>query len=510
MDNSRYAAISRDTVLLTVLSLILQALGILFNMRISEESGNAAVGIMSLIFSFFSCIMVLANGNVFVSTSRFVSEEKEGKGNIRRVMRYSITFSLCVSIFFAVISFALSDKLSENVFKSTDFSLTIKILSLALTPAAVGSCIKGYFHGLRKIRIPMNGDIAEFVSKWLCMGFLLLFFKRINFYTVTVISVFFGEFLSAVYYIVKYIKSRRDDTFTEGPPVIQNAGAYMKKNFPIILGGYVSMIMSGANELIVPAMLLKCGDSADAALGQYGMFEAMIIPAVFFPSAVMGSMSNIMLPESAAAMKAGGERPRILVRNAFTKAFSYSFFIAGIFFSFGKSIGTLICPSDTLVGESLCILAPVIPFIYLEIILEGMLKGMGQQNFCTVNSLCEYVVRIGCVIVFVPVCGFWGVIVSYYASNCLSNISRIIKVLKTAGARFYFSDYIGKPVIISVLCAAAGVFTGKILPAENGLLPLSAKLLSCALVYFILTSADKKWSLQGILNKAHKYRDSTS
>ncbi|MDE5860231.1 MAG: hypothetical protein K2H23_07625, partial [Oscillospiraceae bacterium] len=80
-------SIAKDTARLTVVSLILQALGLLLNVLLSNKLGTASVGVMTLITSLFGFIMVLANGNIFISTSRFVSEELgAGNGNVRRVM----------------------------------------------------------------------------------------------------------------------------------------------------------------------------------------------------------------------------------------------------------------------------------------------------------------------------------------------------------------------------------------------------------------------------------------
>lgn len=79
--------IAKDTARLTAVSLILQGLGLWLNIFISNKLGTASVGVMTLITSLFSFIMVLANGNIFISTSRFVWEEQgAGQRNLRRVM----------------------------------------------------------------------------------------------------------------------------------------------------------------------------------------------------------------------------------------------------------------------------------------------------------------------------------------------------------------------------------------------------------------------------------------
>ena len=68
---------------------------------------------------------------------------------------------------------------------------------------------------------------------------------------------------------------------------------------------------------------------------------------------------------------------------------------------------------DTLSGNAIVVLAPVIPFIYLEIILEGILKGSENTVF-NINYLVEYIIRISVLLICVPLIGFYGIIISYF------------------------------------------------------------------------------------------------
>ena len=105
------------------------------------------------------------------------------------------------------------------------------------------------------------------------------------------------------------------------------------------------------------------------------------------------------------------------------------------------------------------ILAPVVPFIYLEIVLEALIKGMGRQNFSSLNYLAEYVIRICVVLVCIPLFGFYGIVASYYTSNVFGNCNRLRMAVKTANLRFRFGKLIGKPVF-----AAGFSFTAASLP----------------------------------------------
>lgn len=495
--------IARDAVKMTLLSLAMQTAAMVFNAILSDKAGTSAVGLMSLIFSLFSFIMVLANGNILTSTSRFVSEARgAGHKNFSKVMRYSLTFSFCLSLTFGICSFFAAELIGTKLLHSNELSLAVRFIALSLPFASAGSCIKGYFHGIRSVDVPMRGDLMEFAAKWASLFSGLLFFGGTKlFYAVTAASILFGEFVSFVYYLLKYSEEYR--SFRGLPPcaaplATDTFGGYLKGSLPILLSGYVQMLMSTANELLVPAALLKYSRSAEEALSCYGCFEALIMPAVFFPSAVLTSLSGIIIPEAALANRCSDSKIRqkrlaSLTDGAFRKAFSYAFFISAQFLFGGGLAGRVLCPSDELVSRSLVILAPVIPFIYLEIVLEGLLKGMGRQNFSTVNSLFEYVVRIGCVMIFVGRIGFGGVLISYYASNVLSNIARIIVVCRESGLRFDIKCYVLCPLLKGLACCGFGAAAVRITRAQfSGELVSLILYITASAAAFALISAGRK------------------
>ena len=489
--------IAKDTAKLTIVSFLLQGLDLLMNILISNKLGTASVGIMTLIFSLFSFIMVLANGNIFISTSRFVSEEiGAGNGNVRRIMRLSLGFSLILSMTFAIISIGLARIISEKAGGAPELAVSVRIIALSLTPAALGSCIRGYFNGVRNVKVPCIGDIIEFAAKWtsLMAGTLFLLDKGLSVYIMIASSILIGEIVSGMYYAVKYsAEYKRFTALPENCPRITKIPAYLKLSLPIVASGYVQMIMSTANEALVPIMLLKHDPSAEQAMSEYGMFEAMIIPTVFFPAVILTSLSNIIIPEIARANSAANTlRVKSLIGKVFDRSFMYSFFISGMLLTAGKNIGEILCPADSLVGETLVKMFPVVPFIYLEIVLEGIIKGLGRQNFSTVNSLCEYIIRIVCVVIFVDLYGFTGVLISYYASNIYSNIVRIAFVCRISDVPFDICGYIVKPFILCFFCCQLASAAARFISFSSVFFETVIYLCAAAIIFIIMYELDKK------------------
>jgi len=166
-------------------------------------------------------------------------------------------------------------------------------------------------------------------------------------------------------------------------------------------------------------------------------------------------MSGIIVSESARASAAGDKvRIKSLAERLTEWTLMFSIFAAAVLMRFGSSIGELLGGGET-AGKMITVIAPVVPFIYMEIILEAMIKGMGLQAFSSLNYLAEYTVRIAIVLIFVPRIGFYGIAASYYTSNVIGNCSRFAKLLKTTGMRFRPLKMIAIPVIYAYLTMCA-------------------------------------------------------
>ena len=221
--------------------------------------------------------------------------------------------------------------------------------------------------------------------------------------------------------------------------------------FPIMGGGVLTAVLSSTNDALIPFCLRQYGDSAGQALGSFGVFEARVIPTLFFPSVVLCSVSGIIVSESARASAAGNsQRIKSLASRIIEYTLIYAIFAAAVLMRFGSDIGEILGGGEE-AGRLITVIAPVVPFIYMEIVLEAMIKGMGLQSFSSLNYLAEYALRITIVLIFVPVFGLYGVVASYYTSNVIGNCSRFIRILRVSDLRFRPVRTVVMPVVYVIL-----------------------------------------------------------
>ncbi|MGN0613949.1 MAG: oligosaccharide flippase family protein [Porcipelethomonas sp.] len=476
--------ILKDTFFLTAVEFILQGISLLLNVFFTRKLGSDIMGITALIGSFFNFVTIISSGNVYLSASRFISEEiGKRNGSPDTVFRYGIISSVSLSIFSGILIFTFSGAISGDVLKSPQIEPVIKILAMILPISSVNACIKGYFTAVRNVSAAAAGGVIEFLVKSGLLAFFAEFMMqngKIDVLTAFAVSVACGQLFSCIFMAVMYARRKK----TSGGRCSMKFRSFVFSSVPIFLNSIVTSVLSSTNDALVPVTLKQYGDSTSQAFSQFGIFEAIVIPALFFPSSILCSLSSILVPELARERCAeNDEKNACLIKKVLKQTFSFSIFTAMIFLCFGKEIG-YIMSGDYFAGKVIAVLAPAVPFIYLEIILEGVLKGMGKHSFSSLNYLVEYTIRISVVLIFVPVFGFYGIVASYLASNIICNISRLVMIMKITKLRFSFSENILIPVL-SATAAAQLSFIIERLIFESSNINIIFRSVVCALISLV-------------------------
>lgn len=444
--------IVRDTFFLTAVDFAMQGLALMLNVFITRKLGSAAIGMISLMGTFLTFTGVISSGNVYLCSSRLISEEigKSG-GNPNRIFKYSLMYSLPLCIAVSGGIFAFSGTIAENVLKTPELSLPVKIMTFILPVNTVSGCLRGYFSAYRNVIsgavssgiefLVKSGMFAMFAEFYVCRG-------KVSVFMAFALSMAAGQLAGLGYLVICHMKHRKKYETKAS----LGFRCFVITSFPIMLNSLVTSVLSSVNDALVPLTLKQYGNSTEEALSRFGIFEAIIIPALFFPSGILCSLSAILIPELSREKGANNrQKTAYLTNRVLRQTFSFSIFASAIFLCFGNEIG-IIMSGDEFAGRILRILAPAVPFIYLEIILEGILKGMGRHSFSSLNYLVEYTIRISVLLICVPLFGFYGIVMSYLASNIICNTSRILKIISITKIKFSFSDNIIIP-LISAICS---------------------------------------------------------
>ena len=411
---------------MTLVDFVLQGVSLLVNILLTKALGEEVLGIVSLVMSFYGTFIVLSNGNAFLCANRFISEERgKANGNPNTIMVYSLAWGSILATVSTILITIFSDRLCLHLFNDTEYSKGVKILASTLVLTAMISTIRGYFYAHRKVTVPLVAGGIEFAIKNAVIIVSIYYFKM-NIIVLIALSVLISQVVTLVYLGVSLtLTIRKNSNVTNS-----SFKDYVKASIPIALNSGIPLILSSCNDALLPITLKECGTSSEQSLALYGMFEAIVIPILFFPSTILCSLSCIMVTEVARSHTANDwGRVNRISRKVIRLTLGFSLIVVVALLIFGDDIALLI-GSTVFSGKIVKILSPVVPLIYLEITLESILKGLGKHGFSSVNYIAEYLVRISTLLICVPLFHFYGIVVSYYVSNVVGNTSRILYVAK--------------------------------------------------------------------------------
>jgi len=125
---------------------------------------------------------------------------------------------------------------------------------------------------------------------------------------------------------------------------------------------------------------------------------------------------------------------------------------AALFIFFSHELGMAIYNQP--IGLMLKLLGIMCPFIYMQIVISGVLNGLGCQMFIFRNSLLSSGISIGFIYVFVPQFGLTGYIFGWLVSLLVIIALGLYKVRQYMPLEMEFSKWLVKPLIAAM---AAGL-----------------------------------------------------
>ncbi len=428
----------KNAAILTVSSLLLRFIGIIFKVWLASEIGSEGIGLYQLVFSVYMLAATFATSGISTAVTRLIADELAlgVERGVKKIFRRCVEITLFIAVLSTLILVFGAEIISKYFLSDMRAVPAIKILSLSLPFMGLSSCFRGYFIARRKASPTALSQLFEQAVRIVIVLLLVgkFAYKGLAF---TCGAVLLGdtaaELISALYLLLLYLKDlgKLKNLNGRARPPFGIVKAVCHIAVPITAGRYLNTALRTAENILVPKCLSKNRLTGQNALSQFGMIKGMALPILFFPSTLLNSLSTLLIPEMSEAAARGRKG---LVRDAVGGILKItaliSFIFASVFMTAGRQIGLLIYKS-TDVGFLLCALAPIVPLMYLDSVSDGILKGLDQQAFTFRTSVVDSAIRIVLVIIILPRFGLKGFIGIMYFSNLLTcglNVGRLIKV----------------------------------------------------------------------------------
>ena len=472
-----------NAMIMTATSLLMNAVGVWFNLYISGKIGAERMGVFQLIMSVYSFTVTFAASGINLASTRLVAEEAASpngnvKGAMRRCFGYALLFGGAASLFL----FFAAPFIGETCLGSVQTVRPLKTMALSMPFIAMSCALNGYFTAVGRVAKSAASQIFEQFLKisLSIVGLTFLMPPGLEYACLAITgSGVIAEGLSFVSSLVLYLGDSRGFR-RKGAPKNRLTGRLFGIALPMAMSSYLRSGLATVKNLLVPVRLQAGGLAAGASFAVFGAVHGIALPVILFPAAFLNSFSSLIVPEIA-QRHSRGQSISHLIQRMFALNLCCSIGVCGVLFAFSHEIGAAVSQNPD-VGVYIRLLAPVIPVMYLDTAVDCMLKGMDEQLSVMRYNVADAAISMVLVYLLLPVLGIKGyilVIVLSEVFNFSLSLGRLIRVAK-------FEVDITERVVKPLLCAAISVLAARILSRAG--LPLPGSPIGFALLLALVST----------------------
>ncbi len=406
--------------------------------------------------------VTVATSGVNLAATKVISEEieKENTSNIPRIVKRCFLYSIIMGIFACILlvsftPYICSHWLMDKVSYSVLYTLAVSLPFVSMT-----SAISGYFLAVRNV---LRTSISQIAGQLIRIGIVFflvtsVFTKSINNSALAlVVGSTLSEIISLVFLYITYSKDKKKYTKLNAPNSFLTK-RILKISLPIAITSYIRSGLNTLKQIIIPIRLKLSGMSYEKALSQYGIICGMAMPIIMFPSVIVYSYSSLLVPEfSRFSVHEDKSVMRRNIGRMFKITLYFSIAIAGILMCFGKDIGNLLYNTQD-VGWYIKIMAPLIVLMYLDNVIDNILKGLGKQVSVMCCNILDLVISVSFIYFLLPIFGSVGYIIVMYISEMLNYTISVITLFKETELKFKYFEW----VILPVICICFSLFISSI------------------------------------------------
>lgn len=443
-------------IILTLTTLFMRSVGFIFNIYIAKKVGSETIGVFQLVMSVYLFAITFVTSGISLACTCIVSEELEKKNynlvikTVKLCIAYSIILSTCCSLFLVIFSPTICTIWLKNQITITP----IYSMALGMPLIAFSSVIGGFFNAVGKPLKNSISQIAEFIVKIASTLILLkLYFSSeiSNICTILILADVISEVVSFILNIIFY-HIEKNKIFPNRNIAKNQSKKIFKIAFPIAITSYIRSGLSSFKQFLIPISLERSGIPYSLAISNYGVINGMVMPVLMFFIVFIIPFSNLLIPEFSRLLAGKNyNRMKTVTEIIFKNIFIFSIFIASTLLFFSSEISYLIYQNFEY-SNWIQLLSPLVIFMYVDNIIDNLLKGINEQFKVMCCNILDLVITIIILYFVVPIIGMNGYILSIYVSEILNFTISIFQLKNKISFKISLKKYIILP-IISCICS---------------------------------------------------------
>ena len=215
--------------------------------------------------------------------------------------------SAVIALLLAIIMYSNANYISLCILSEPHCTELVKALSFSILPAAIHSCINGYYYGLKKAAVPATTQLIEQTAR---IGTCYLIYSMLSdggsgFKPVySIFGIVAGEACATVFSVITVKKDF--SCFKLSVKGLKTTALGMAALFiPLSLNYILVSFSSSIENVLIPRTLKLYGLSPASALDIFGTISGLTLPVLLFPGVLCSCACVMLLPSISEANAAG-------------------------------------------------------------------------------------------------------------------------------------------------------------------------------------------------------------
>lgn len=220
-------------------------------------------------------------------------------------MVMGLLLTIPLSLACTAILFLESDYIAVSLLQEPRTASMIRILAPSIPLSAIHACINGYFYGIKKAGVPAGTQLLEQCCRVACV-YLVSAYILAQGHTLHQCGSAGPDHRGGLFHacrpaggMVSLFQKHCSTEHQQALPFRSNAPGYgqlLGMVIPLTANRIVINLLQSVESVSIPAGLRGYGYDNATALSVYGVLTGMAFPMIFFPNALTGSVSVMLLP----------------------------------------------------------------------------------------------------------------------------------------------------------------------------------------------------------------------
>ncbi len=420
-------AVYKNASIVTGISVLERFLGFLYRVVLSRYIGAEGLGIYQVAHSLFALLQTLASGGLPVCVSRSVAKT-QGK-NDRTVLSAGLFCTLVCALPLCLLFWVFGNEM-PFLFSGGEGISVLNILLVGLSFSCCYSIVRGYFWGNKKFLSASALELTEEIAMVILGVFLLrgaptplVGAERAAW------ALCIADILSCLIAFSLFFSTggRLASPQNQIKPLFTSAA-------PVTAVRAGSSLVNSSVSVLLPLMLVRAGATKAEALALFGTVSGMVLPVLFIPATLIGSLALVLIPE----LSADFHRKRFeRLKSNILRGLRFSILVAcaliPFFFVLGKEVGLLAFSNNeagNLIQKGCLILLPM----SLAMISSSILNSVGFEKQTFLFFLLGAAATFLCILILPPLCGIYAYLIGLSASYLVTAACNLLYLKKRLSA----------------------------------------------------------------------------